>query len=163
MTRKRTRPAPDDHDDHTVLDAAASLAPLRLERPDERSIIVSVRLSVEGEALKRQLDILLALLLQRLEQSLAALVAEIVARAASPRAPALPPPVPQPRLTRRELEVVALLARRYTHTEIMDALSIERSTLLTHLRNIRRKLGNRGKVLEWWERNRARYPQLDSR
>jgi DNA-binding CsgD family transcriptional regulator len=66
-------------------------------------------------------------------------------------------------LTRRELHIIALMADHLSNQQIADALVIEISTLRTHLQHIYRKLGNRGKVLEWWERHRREAGDHDAK
>jgi len=83
--------------------------------------------------------------------SLSALIAEFNRYFEAHSQPALPPP-PSVRLTHRELEIVALMADHLSNQQIANVLHIEMNTLKTHLRHIYRKLGNRGQVLEWWER-----------
>jgi DNA-binding CsgD family transcriptional regulator len=51
------------------------------------------------------------------------------------------------------------MADRYTRLQIADALGIELTTANTHIFHIYKKLGNRGKVLEWWEQHRHEYGQ----
>ena len=69
---------------------------------------------------------------------------------------ALPPP-PVTRLTPRQIEIVALMADHLSYQQMADILCIELSTLRSHVQNIYKKLGNRGRVLEWWERHRHEY------
>ena len=83
--------------------------------------------------------------------SLNALIAEFNRYFEAHSQPALLPP-PDVRLTRRELEIVALMADHLSNQQIANVLHIQINTLKTHLRHIYRKLGNRGQVLEWWER-----------
>jgi DNA-binding CsgD family transcriptional regulator len=45
------------------------------------------------------------------------------------------------RLTRREMEVINLLARDYNNPKIAERLSISRHTVEQHRKNINRKLG----------------------
>jgi len=63
-----------------------------------------------------------------------------------PAAPTPRPPTSDPfELTRREREVLALLAQRYTDPEIADALFISPSTASRHVANISSKLGVSGR------------------
>jgi non-specific serine/threonine protein kinase len=56
-----------------------------------------------------------------------------------------------PALSRREREVVALLARGLSNRELADALVVSQLTAASHVRNILRKLGldRRGQVAAW--------------
>lgn len=45
------------------------------------------------------------------------------------------------RLTKREMEIIYLLARDYNNPKIADRLSISRHTVEQHRKNINRKLG----------------------
>jgi len=56
------------------------------------------------------------------------------------------PPVEQPALTKRELEVLKLVARGYTNIQIGETLSISERTVRFHLRNICDKIGVRSRV-----------------
>ncbi len=55
------------------------------------------------------------------------------------------PPDEQPALTKRELEVLRLVALGLTDNEIAQELNITHSTVRFHLRQISEKLGLRGK------------------
>jgi DNA-binding CsgD family transcriptional regulator len=56
-----------------------------------------------------------------------------------------------PALSRREREVVRLLARGLSNRELADALVVSQLTAASHVRNILRKLGldRRGQVAAW--------------
>ncbi len=43
-------------------------------------------------------------------------------------------------LTKRELEVLSLMAQGYSNTEIENKLFISKATVLTHIRNLYQKL-----------------------
>jgi DNA-binding NarL/FixJ family response regulator len=65
---------------------------------------------------------------------------------------------PSEPLTQRELEVVRLVARGFTNTEIGAELFISAGTAKTHVANIQRKLGARNRVgiAAWaWDSGRA--------
>ena len=49
----------------------------------------------------------------------------------------------RPRITRRELEVLALIAHGYSTAEIARALWITEDTVKTHVRRVLRRLGAR--------------------
>jgi DNA-binding NarL/FixJ family response regulator len=51
-----------------------------------------------------------------------------------------PPPKDEPRLTRREREVLQLVVRGYTYQDVADSLGISRHTATSHIRGIYRKL-----------------------
>lgn len=64
------------------------------------------------------------------------------------------PDVPDPRLTEREAQVVALIARGRTNAEIAAELFITPGTAKNHVANVHRKLGarNRVEIAAWaWE------------
>ena len=64
---------------------------------------------------------------------------------------AVQPKASGPALSRREREVVALLARGLSNRELADALVVSQLTAASHVRNILRKLGldRRGQVAVW--------------
>ncbi|WP_433176940.1 response regulator [Actinoallomurus sp. CA-150999] len=65
-----------------------------------------------------------------------------------------PAPATEPRLTRREVEVLRLIARGRTNAEIAAELFITPGTAKTHVANLHRKLGvrNRVEIAAWaWE------------
>jgi DNA-binding NarL/FixJ family response regulator len=58
-----------------------------------------------------------------------------------------PPPVPRPTpLTRREEEVVVLVARGLTNHEVADQLVLSERTVEAHLDHVRSKLGLRSRA-----------------
>jgi DNA-binding NarL/FixJ family response regulator len=61
-------------------------------------------------------------------------------------APALGDPSPDDRLTKRELEVLEMMAEGATNPEIAERLVITVSTVKTHVRNILRKLHVRNRT-----------------
>ncbi len=72
---------------------------------------------------------------------------------------------PPPRCTRREREVLTLIARGLTNRQIADTLGIGERTVEMHSRNVRRKLGltTRVQVAVWavergWVGPRRRQP-----
>jgi DNA-binding NarL/FixJ family response regulator len=66
-------------------------------------------------------------------------------RLVAQRQDALAAAAAEARLTRRELEVLRLLAARWTDREIADALFISHRTATTHVARIRCKLGIRSR------------------
>jgi predicted ATPase/DNA-binding CsgD family transcriptional regulator len=72
-------------------------------------------------------------------------------RAAEPLAPDAPPPAGAGPLTRREAEVLRLVAGGLTDAEVADALVLSRRTVHAHLRSIYRKLevGSRSAATRW--------------
>ena len=62
-----------------------------------------------------------------------------------PRAPGAP-------LGRRELEILAMIARGLANTEIVDALFISPNTVKTYIRTAYRKIGvqTRAQAVAWW-------------
>ena len=67
--------------------------------------------------------------------------------------PGQPPPADEsgPTLTRRELEVAALVARGLTNRQIASELSISEHTVATHVAKILKKLGltSRSRLSAW--------------
>jgi DNA-binding NarL/FixJ family response regulator len=65
--------------------------------------------------------------------------------------PAKEPPPATGRLTRREREVVSLIARGFTNRRIASELSISLRTVENHVRNVLKKLGlrSREEVADW--------------
>ncbi|MHA1565274.1 MAG: response regulator transcription factor [Alphaproteobacteria bacterium] len=63
-------------------------------------------------------------------------------------------------LTRREHEVLSLVARGRTNREIAGALSLAESTVKVHMRNMCRLIGlrNRVELAIWRERNGPNQP-----
>ncbi len=57
-----------------------------------------------------------------------------------------PYPVPMPRLSRRELDVLRLLACGMTTPQIAESLSVSRTTVRNHVTNILTKLGARSRL-----------------
>jgi DNA-binding CsgD family transcriptional regulator len=72
-------------------------------------------------------------------------------RAAEPSAPDAAPPAGAGPLTRREAEVLRLVADGLTDAEVADALVLSRRTVHAHLRSIYRKLevGSRSAATRW--------------
>ena len=57
-------------------------------------------------------------------------------------------------LTRRETDVVSLIIRGVSNTEICEQLSISKATLRTHLNNVYHKFRQSGEVPEYMPANR---------
>jgi non-specific serine/threonine protein kinase len=70
---------------------------------------------------------------------------------AEPASPRQPPPPPASRLTPRERQVAALVARGLTNKEIADELVITEGTAAVHVEHIRTKLRlrSRAQVAVW--------------
>ena len=63
------------------------------------------------------------------------------------RAPERPPGgTPPARLTRREREVAALVARGRANRQVAEELSLSERTVETHVRNVLKKLGLKSRV-----------------
>ena len=155
-TKKRKQPEPS-----TRYDSDAAFVPASLRDGQFDFVKVSYRLNPEAQALKEQLLALVFSFVEQLGLSLTTVYIAVAQRLNERPAPlALPAPAPvaQPRLTRRELEIVSLMAQRYTNEQIADLLVISLNTMKTHVRHIRQKLGNRGQILAWWEQHKHEYP-----
>ncbi len=135
----------------TRLDADAAFVPMRLEPQPRELSHVSYQLSPEAQALKAALVNAVLAFVEQLGLSLTVLYEEVARRLEQPSVPALP--APSARLTKRELQIVALIGQRFSNEQIANALFISMNTLKTHMRHIRQKLGNRGQILAWWERH----------
>ncbi len=141
-------------------DADAAFVPGSLKDGQFEFVKVTYRLNPEAQALKEHLADLIVSFVDQLGISLQALYAELGRRLAERQGPlALPAPL-EPRLTKRETEIVALMAQRYTNEQVADRLVISMNTMKTHVRHIHQKLGNRGQILAWWEQHRHEQPPL---
>lgn len=117
---------------------------------DERSVLSSIQAGASGYLLKGGTTV-------ELEQALLDLLeggsplTPSVARSVLKLVQSQPPPARSevvraparddlPRLTRREVEVLELLAKGFTPGEIADFLKVSVHTVVTHTRNIHRKL-----------------------
>jgi DNA-binding NarL/FixJ family response regulator len=124
---------------------------------DESTVIASVRAGASGYLLKDgTADQIAASVVELCDggSPLSAQVARYVLRlvqvpaagAAAPARTPAPEPAPQrpkdaaPSLTEREVSVLELLAKGFSSTEIAELLGISRHTVITHSRNIHRKL-----------------------
>ena len=145
-------------------DADAAFAPASLKDGQFEFVKVTYRLNPEAQAFKEQLADLVISFVEQLGLSLQALYVELGRRLAERQsaAPALPAPkvasaaLPDAtRLTKREAQIVALMAQRYSNEDVAERLCISINTLKTHLRHIHQKLGNRGQILAWWEQHRG--------
>ncbi|WP_440712450.1 LuxR C-terminal-related transcriptional regulator [Gordonia sp. FQ] len=97
-----------------------------------------------------------SLTLVRMREGLAALVCDPVG--ASPPSPAVPAPLPQGPLTRRESEVVGLLAEGASNRQIARRLNLSEATVKSHVSNVLRKLGAASRsdaVARWLRAGRA--------
>jgi DNA-binding CsgD family transcriptional regulator len=154
-TKKRKQPEPS-----TRYDSDAAFVPASLRDGQFDFVKVSYHLNPEAQALKEHLLALVFSFVEQLGLSLTTLYVAIAQQLNEHPAPlALPAPAATgPRLTKRELEIVSLMARRYTNEQIADLLVISMNTMKTHVRHIRQKLGNRGQILAWWEQHKHEYP-----
>lgn len=141
----------------------------RLVRADAREPLlaaVAIGLRLSARPLLRRLRELAGRALIALPPEVDALLAEAPASSASPRAQVTPGPVPDAPvavaapasparagagsdafgLSRRELEVLALIAQGRTNREIGDRLFISQKTVGVHVGNILAKLGVSGRV-----------------
>lgn len=119
---------------------------------DESTVIDSVMAGASGYLLKDgTTDQIAASVLELVTggSPLSAQVARYVLRLA--QTPLAPPSSPErtparrgkqhiPNLTQREISVLELLSKGFSSTEIADLLGISRHTVITHSRNIHRKL-----------------------
>ncbi|EQD85324.1 LuxR family two component transcriptional regulator [Saccharopolyspora erythraea NRRL 2338] len=112
-----------EHDDHVydALRAGASGFLLKRTRPEE--IVQAIRIAAQGESLL-----------------FPAAIRRLVAR----RAPAARRPAPT--LTEREAEVLRLMAKGLSNTEIAGELFIGIQTVKTHVGNVLAKLGARDRT-----------------
>lgn len=90
----------------------------------------------------------------------AAAVADQADAAARGRLRAVPDPEDDARLTRREMDVLRLLATGSTNTRIAHRLVISESTVKSHVKSILRKLGasNRAEAVARWHKTGADGP-----
>lgn len=66
-------------------------------------------------------------------------------------------------LTRREQQVIALVAGGHTNREIADRLSLAEATVKVHMRNMCRLIGLRNRVeLAIWQERNGTTPPLDN-
>jgi two-component system, NarL family, nitrate/nitrite response regulator NarL len=70
-----------------------------------------------------------------------------------------------PRLTRRELEILALIDQGLSNKQIAAALTLQLATVKNHVHNLFGKLGvrRRFEAIEWLRRNRSRLADPDFR
>lgn len=111
---------------------------------DERNVIASVRAGASGYLLKDGTADQICRALTELVDGgspLSPSVARYVLRLVQGQAVAAPPPKgPMPTLTQRELEVLELLGKGFSSSEIAELLKVSRHTVITHSRSIHRKL-----------------------
>jgi len=140
----------------------------RLVRADAREPLIaaaSLAMGLRARPLLRRLRDLAGRALITLPPEIEALLAEPVAVAPDPRAVVIPGPVPDATapqaspatarssggsdtfgLSKRELEVLGLIAKGRTNREIGDRLFISQKTVGVHVGNILAKLGVSGRV-----------------
>jgi DNA-binding NarL/FixJ family response regulator len=110
----------------------------------DRALFESIKSGAQGYVLKSvQPEALLGTLsgVVRGEASISgAMAARLLQDLAREPQPAAPPPTPVPKLTQREQEVLALVARGKSNKEIASALAIAENTVKNHLKNILEKL-----------------------
>lgn len=110
---------------------------------DERSVVASIEAGADGYLLKdTRPDALLAALeaLGRGESPVSPRVARHLLSRIRPAEEAVRR-LPSSPFSRRELEVLRLVARGYSHEQVAEALSLTYHTVITHVRHVYAKLG----------------------
>lgn len=111
---------------------------------DERNVLAAIEAGAAGYILKdsRPVDLVGSVLdlvagLSPISTSIARTIVRRVQGKPAAGDPALPPP---PSLTERETDILWGIAKGFTYADIAEKLGISRNTVLTHIKNIYRKL-----------------------
>lgn len=111
---------------------------------DESSVVAAIRAGARGYMLKdgtpRQITEAVRELLAGGSPISPPIARYLLERVQDEPAPASRPDDPTPALTERELEILRLVARGFSHPEIADLLGISPNTVGTHVRHVYRKL-----------------------
>jgi DNA-binding CsgD family transcriptional regulator len=122
----------------------------------ERAVVLA-RLRRQQDEMRRLLEATEAVMTQVRDAETELLVADGELEAGGAGAILVPPEPPAALLTRREAQVLALLAQGATNAQIGERLVISAGTVKSHVRHILRKLGaaNRAEAVSRWLRSDA--------
>lgn len=114
---------------------------------DERSVMTAIETGAAGYILKDSTSVdlvgaVLDLVAGRspISTSIARTIVRRIQHRPAPAAPAAPPVSPLPVLTERETDILWGIAKGFTYGDIAERLGISRNTVMTHIKNIYRKL-----------------------
>lgn len=110
---------------------------------DERSVLAAIEAGAAGYILKdsRSVDLVGSVLdLVAGLSPISTSIARTIVRRVQGKPTPTDPPTPLPALTERETDILWGIAKGFTYGDIAERLNISRNTVLTHIKNIYRKL-----------------------
>lgn len=110
---------------------------------DERSVLAAIEAGAAGYILKdsSSVDLVGSVLeLMAGRSPISTSIARTIVRRVQAQPAGAPPATPPPALTERETDILWGIAKGFTYGDIADRLGISRNTVLTHIKNIYRKL-----------------------
>jgi DNA-binding NarL/FixJ family response regulator len=110
---------------------------------DERSVLAAIEAGAAGYILKdsSSVDLVGSVLdLVAGRSPISTSIARTIVRRVQAQPGAAPQDTPPPALTEREIDILWGIAKGFTYGDIAERLNISRNTVLTHIKNIYRKL-----------------------